>query len=90
MATPYAPILRQGATSGTLSARSPKVAGAYAYNWRVALASAPTVYVQTVQTTGARRTFDGLTPGETYDIQLNALGAAGPSDWSNPSSRMVI
>lgn len=64
--------------------------GAYAYNWRVALASAPTVFVQTVQTTGSRRTFDNLTPGETYNVELNALGSAGASDWSNVSARMVI
>jgi len=88
--TPYAPILHQGATTGTLSARSRKVSGAYAYNWRLALASAPTVYVQTTQTTGARHAFEGLTAGQTYNVEMNALGSAGASDWSNPSSRMVI
>ncbi len=53
--------------------------GAYAYNWRVALASAPTVYVQTTQATGARHTFVGLTGGEIYNVELNALGSAGAS-----------
>jgi hypothetical protein len=35
-------------------------------------------------------TFDGLTPGQTYTIQVRALGGStGQSDWSDPSSRMA-
>jgi hypothetical protein len=35
--------------------------------------------------------FDGLTPGKTYTIQVRALGGlTGQSDWSDPSSHMVM
>ena len=66
LATPAVPVLRQGPTTGTLKARTGKVNGAYAYNWRVALATAPGVYVQTAQTTAAKITFEGLTAGQVY------------------------
>ena len=90
VAAPFAPRLRQGSVSGVLIARTGKIAGASAYNWRIALASAPTVDVQTAQTTGARHEFPGLTPGQTYLVQVNALGAAGASDFSTASTLMVI
>ena len=87
---PDAPNVSQGELSGTLRAVISPVNGASAYNWRVALASAPTVYVQTAQTTGGRNTFAGLTPGQTYNVEANAVGAAGVSDWSDAGSLMVI
>lgn len=87
---PNTPFVRQGTRSGDLYATSQPLNGAYTYNWRVALASAPTVYVQTAQTTGARKIFSGLTPGQVYVVQLNAVGASGPSNWSNAADQMVI
>jgi hypothetical protein len=87
---PQAPIVRHGAISGTLNARVPKVNGANAYNWRIALASAPTVYVGTAQTTGGRYTFGDLTAGQVYLVQANALGSQGESNWSDTASLMVI
>ena len=62
----------------------------YIYNWRVALASKPDDFVQQSQSTGARTESEGLTPGETYVFQCNAVGTAGTSDWSNAGSLMVI
>ncbi len=88
LSSPDAPGLQQKQT-GVLIAKSAPVDGAGIYNWRVALASAPGIYVQTQQTTKADTLFLGLTPGQTYSVQLNAVGAAGPSDWSSNSSRMV-
>jgi hypothetical protein len=76
--------------SGELIASMPPVFGAAIYNWRVSAASAPTVVVQTSQTTAAGCTFAGLTPGVVYVIEVNAVGSAGPSDWSNPVSKMVV
>jgi len=36
-------------------------------------------------------TFDGLTPGTTYTIQVRALGGlTGQSDWSDPTSHMSM
>jgi len=46
--------------------------------------------VQTAQTTSASTTFDGLTPGVTYTVEVNAVSSAGPSDWSQPASQMVV
>jgi hypothetical protein len=60
------------------------------YNWRVALATAPTVFVKEKQTTAASNTFDGLTPDQIYNVQLNAVGTTGASDWSNTGELMVI
>jgi hypothetical protein len=87
---PDAPNVSQGPLSGTLRAVISPVKGAYAYNWRLALVSAPSVYVQTAQTTSGRVTFQDLTPGQVYHVAANAVGAAGTSDWSGVGSLMVI
>ena len=87
---PGTPTVLQGPVSGSIVARTGKVYGASAYNWRVALVSAPTVYVQTAQKTAARHTFEGLAIGEVYKVEVNALGAAGESDWTSGTSKMVI
>ena len=87
---PYAPVATPGPKSGQLSAVSAPVFGAYTYNWRLALASAPTVFIQQVQTTAASNIFEGLTPGQTYTVQLNAVGSAGTSDWSDDGETMVL
>ena len=87
---PDAPAVAQGPVSGALKATAAPVRGAYAYNWSVALESAPDKDVQSAQTTGARASFSGLTPGQVYVVSLNAVGAAGVSDWSDYGSLMVI
>ncbi|MEA3186749.1 MAG: hypothetical protein QOD99_579 [Chthoniobacter sp.] len=87
---PDAPVVSQGPVSGSLSASSRPVRGASSYNWSIALESTPDVNVQTAQTTGARASFSGLTPGQVYLVSLNAVGSAGTSDWSDYGSLMVI
>lgn len=87
---PDAPVATPGKNSGELSAVSAPVFGAYTYNWRLALASAPTVYIKQLQTTAASNIFTGLTPGQTYTVQLNAVGSAGTSDWSDDGETMVM
>jgi len=87
---PVPPTVTQGAVSGTLNAASSPVYGATTYNWSLALQSAPDVDVQTAQTTGTRTQFSGLTPGQIYVISLNAVGAAGVSDWSDYGTLMVV
>jgi hypothetical protein len=79
-----------GMVSGTTHSRIKRVNGAYTYNWQLALASAPTVMLQTVTTTKASVDFTALTPGEVYNIQGQAVGAAGASNWSNASSIRVL
>ena len=86
---PVAPIVRQGAVTGSIAAAAPPVHGTSSYNWSVALKSTPDADVQTAQTTGARADFRGLTPGQTYLVCLNAVGSAGTSDWSDTGSLMV-
>jgi hypothetical protein len=78
-----------GPLSGQLKAVVPPVFGASVYNWKLTAGNAPAV-VQSAQTTGGRTTFTGLTPGVVYVAQVNAVGAAGPSDWSQPVSQMAV
>jgi hypothetical protein len=87
---PDSPVLKLGTKSGEIDASVTPIYGAYVYNWRVALSSSPNTFVQTVQTTGGRNTFEGLTPGQSYIVEANAVGSAGPSDWSNASESMVV
>ena len=87
---PFPPTVTQGALSGTLNAVTSPVYGATSYNWSLALESAPDTDVQTQQTTGARTQFTGLTPGQIYVISLNAVGAAGVSNWSDYGTLMVV
>ena len=82
--------VRLGSRSGDLAAKVEPLYGASTYNWRVSLASSPTTPVQTSQTTAASNTFTGLTPGVVYLVTVNAVGAAGPSDWSDPATQMVV
>lgn len=84
---PEAPVVSQRPVPGTLAAASSPVYGASSYNWSQALATAPEADVQTAQTTGARVSFAGLTPGTIYAVCLNA---AGISDWSDSGSLMVV
>lgn len=79
-----------GSLSGQLNATVPPVFGASIYNWRLTANNAPTVVVQAAQTTGGRTTFTSLTPGVIYTVEVNAVGAAGPSDWSQPVSQMAV
>ena len=87
---PETPVLDFGARSGELVASTPPITNGYTYNWRVALATAPGHYVQRVQTTAASNVFDGLTPGQIYLVDLNVVGSAGPSDWSDTAQLMVV
>lgn len=88
--TPSTATLRQGPTSGSILARTPKIKGAYSYNWRLALASTPTTYLEEAQTTATRYIFTGMTPGQTYNVQVSAVGAAGETSWSAITSMMVV
>lgn len=88
--TPASPTMGLGPTTGTLKASVPTVYGAALYTARLALASTPSVYLQTKQQTGSRFLFEALTPGEVYNVEVNAIGAAGASDWSDDGTMRVI
>ncbi len=79
-----------GPVSGELDADVPPVFGASIYNWRLTTTANPNTVVQTAQTTAASNSFTGLTPGVVYVAQVNAVGSAGPSDWSQPVSQMAM
>ena len=90
LATPRAPTVGQGPTTCTLKASTLPIYGASLYTARLALVSAPLVYLQTKQSTAAHFLFDGLTAGELYNVGMNAIGAAGPSDWSNDGTGRIV
>ena len=79
-----------GTLSGTLDASANPVPGAVLYTWQVALVSAPDTPIQTTQTTAASTTFANLIPGTQYSITMNAIGTAGPSDWTDAVRHFAI
>ena len=81
--------LSLGTRSGELAATANPVFGASVYNWQL-MANSPGASVQTVQSTAAKCVFTGLTPGVIYKVTVNAVGSAGPSDWSNPAEQMTV
>ena len=82
-------VVTHGALSGSLNASVNSVFGAATYNWTCTAATAGAVPI-TGQSTAASFTFSGLTPGVAYTIAANAVGAAGPGNWSNPASLIVV
>lgn len=87
---PGSPTLSLGIHSGELDASVVPIYGAMTYNWQLAAANAPDVILQTNQTTAASTSFTGRTPGVLYQVTVNAVGSAGTSDWSQPSTQMVV
>jgi len=79
-----------GPRSGELRTTARRIPGAAVYNWQLSTASNPTVVLQSLQTTAASVTFAGLTPGVVYRAVANAVGSAGPSNWSEPVSQMAL
>jgi len=80
----------QNGTSGQLVASVAPVKNTSLYEGR---AKGPTGdWLPSVFTGDSQHiTFDGLTPGTTYTIQVRALGGlTGQSDWSDPSSHMSM
>jgi hypothetical protein len=87
---PAAPVLALGTHSGELDASVPPIYGSLTFNWQVALASNPSVILQEIETSATSATFTGLTPGQVYVVQVNVVGTAGTSDWSQSASQMVV
>jgi hypothetical protein len=85
---PQGLVLKQGPLSGMIVANANPVFGSYTYNW-TCTANTPGAVPLTAQGTAASWDFNGLTPGGIYTIALNAVGAAGASNWSNAVSLMV-
>jgi hypothetical protein len=82
--------LSRGLISGQLRARCKVVAQAASYQWRVASAAAPTVWLPADPTVAANATLQGLTPGTQYIVQVRAIGSKGPSDWSDATMQIAM
>ena len=82
-------IITHGMLNGDLNAKVNPVFGASTYNWTCTV-STPGAVPQTGQSTKASYTFSGLTPGVPYAIAVNAVGAAGPGNWSGPVSQIAV
>ena len=89
VAMPVAPVLSLGTHSGELDASVTPVFGAVLYSWRLT-PSTPNATPVVTQTTAANTTFTGLTPAGTYTVEANAIGTAGPSDWSPAVTQIVL
>ena len=86
---PQSLVLKHG-TSGQLIARVNPVKNTSRYEARI---KGPTGdWITSVFTGNSKHiTFDGLTPGTIYTVQVRALGGStGQSDWSDPSSHMTM
>ena len=84
-AQPQGLVVRHGDQLGELAARINPVFGAAIYNYRLT-ANTPGAVPVIVQDTASFHTFEGLTSGVKYTIDVNASGTAGQSDWSSPAS----
>ena len=82
-------IVTHGVISGELDAKVNPVFGAATYTWTCTAGTAGAVPV-TGLSTAASYAFSGLTRGVSYTIAGNAVGAAGPSNWSNPVSEIAL
>jgi hypothetical protein len=82
--------LLRGKATGQLIARCEKLDQAGAYEWRYAVASAPTVWTNVGATLAASTTLEDLVPGTQYIVQARAVGSTGPSDWSDAATLMVV
>ena len=76
-------IVSHGIISGELDAKVNPVFGASSYNWTCTAAAAGAV-PQTGQSTAASFAFTGLTPGVSYTITANAVGARRPRQLEQP------
>jgi hypothetical protein len=87
---PGAPGLTRGKSDGEIKAKVPTAKGAASVNWRLALASDPTVYLQTAATSKFSNKFTGLAAGEMYLIQANFVTTAGVTSWGPTSALMAL
>ena len=82
--------LRQAAVSGRLLARCKADATAKSYQWRIAIAQAPSAWTTFDTVTTARFTFDNLLPGTQYLVQVRSFARSGSSNWSNSVAMFAI
>ena len=79
LSAPANVTIQLGPLSGQLVTKVNPVFGAAIYTWQLK-SNTPNAPVVTAQTTA----------GVTYSVTVNAIGAAGPSDWSDAASQMAV
>jgi len=82
--------LVRGKISGTVIARCVKRDGGGCYQWRCAPSATPTAWLPIVTTLSASATFEALTPATQYTAQVCVIGTAGPGNWSDAATVMVL
>jgi hypothetical protein len=87
---PDAPVVVHGTGDGEIKGRITRPNGCTSVNWRIAVQSAPTVYLQTPSTSGGRYTFKSLMAGEIYLVQAAVVGKFGASNWGPTSALMAL
>jgi len=85
MPQPQGLTVSHGPQLGQLTARINPVFGAASYNYRLT-PNTPGAVPIIEQDTASVHIFKNLIAGVIYKLEVNALGAAGTSDWSNPAS----
>ena len=94
VAVPVIKTLDYGNNSGQILVSIKAVAGGRSYNVRYApVPAGGTPSAWTSMQVGSIRsavTVSNLTPGTTYAFQVQALGSAGLSDWSDSSTIMCV
>ncbi len=85
MPQPQGLTVTHGPQLSQLVAKVNPVFGAANYTYRL-IANTPGAVPVIEQDTASTHTFSNLTAGVIYKIDVSVLGAAGPSDWSNPAS----
>ena len=82
--------LKRGKISGQLTARCRKLPQAGAYHWQIGVIATPMVWQPMITTLAARTGFEGLTLYTQYTAQVRAIGTAGPSNWSDVATVVVV
>jgi hypothetical protein len=87
---PGAPKLTRGKNDGEIKARVTKPNGTKSVNWRIALASAPTVYLEMASSSKGSYLFTRLTAGQIYLVQASLVGTSNTTSWGPTSALMAL
>ena len=87
---PTAMTLVRGKLSGQVIARCKRHPKAGAYQWRIGQVATPMVWQPIDTTLSAHNNYEELQLYTQYTAQVRAIGTAGPSDWSEAATVVVV